>query len=250
MSKWFVGTPATEDKKQKPREAKERKQAKKQTYKLPTRLPSQQHLASAPHASGLATEINHPSDSKDHLMGALTREGKPTEGGEMVIEIYSDGDRESEDNDKPVIRPSKRMKARKSPTPSDTPEIEITAYIEVVSAPCTLKAKPTSVTRGPFFFTLENTYFQFLSSIAGCATGAQGIPSVAAIDKTQLTWKLSVPANDRKKPLSDKDGFRALLKKVAEVIGRKKDCSVIIMLPPLSKITRNVSATILLFIVY
>ena len=203
-----MGTPATEDKKRKQREVKaqKRKKAKKQTNKPCTRLPSQQHSASVPHASGSATEINLHSNSEDHLMG----ESKSGDGREMVIEIYSDleGDSESEDDNKPVItRPSKRMKAQKSPTPSDTPEIEITAYVEVVSAPRTLKAKPTSVTHGPFFFTLNYTYFQFLSSIAACAAGAQGMPSVDAIDKTQLSWKLSVPANDRKKPLSTKMAF-------------------------------------------
>lgn len=243
-----MGTPATEDKKRKQREAKGSKQAKKQTNKSPTRLLSQQHSANVSHAFGMATEIDLPSDSEDHLTGM----GKYREDEETVIEIYSDveGDRESEDNNKPVIRPSKRMKTRKSPTPSDIPGIEITAYVEVVSAPRTLKAKPTSVTRGPFFFTLDYTYFQFLLSIATCAAAGGAQPSIAAIDKTQMSWKLSVPANDRKKPLSDEDGFRALLKKVAEVIGRKKDCSVIIMLPPLSRIARNVSFTMLLFIIY
>ena len=51
-------------------------------------------------------------------------------------------------------------------------------------------------------------YFHFLSLVATCAAGTgKGTPAVTAIDKNQLTWKLSVPANDRKKPLSDEDGF-------------------------------------------
>jgi hypothetical protein len=95
-----------------------------------------------------------------------------------------------------------------------------------------------------FFFTLDYMYFCFLSSVATCAAGTKGTPLVTAINKNQLTWKLSVPANDRKKPLSDKDGFRVLLRKVAEVIGRKKDCSMVIMLSPLSKIATNMSSMI------
>jgi hypothetical protein len=247
VSKWFVGTPATETKKRKQREAKENKQEKKRANKPAARMSSQQNSATLGAATG--TIIDFPSDSEDHSMG---REGEPGQGEEIAIELYSDGEGNgetwtwSEDEHKPLteMRPSKRAKARKSPTPSDTPEVEITAYIEVVSAPRTLKAKPTTVTRGPFFFTLDSTYFSFLSSVATCAAGGKGTPSVNAIDKAQLTWKLSVPANDRKKPLSDEDGFRALLKKVAEVIGRKKDCSVVIMLPPLSKIATNVSYVI------
>ena len=59
-----------------------------------------------------------------------------------------------------------------------------------------------------------------------------------------------MPANDRKKPLSDEDGFQALLKKVAELMGRKKDCSVVVMLPPLLKVASNVSSSMLPFIIY
>ena len=248
MGKWFVGTPATEDKKRKQREAKEKKQAKKQIRKPHSRMAPPQRSASIPLASGAMAAT---SDGEDHFMGSDLERVSEGEDLETVIEIYSnvegDGETWTEDDNKPLadIRPSKRAKARKSPMPSDTPEIEITAYVEVVSAPHTLKAKPTSVTRGPFFFTLDYTYFRFLSSVATCAAGTgKGTPAVTAIDKNQLTWKLSVPANDRKKPLSDEDGFRALLKKVAEVIGRKKDCSVVIMLPPLSKIATNVSSVI------
>ena len=97
---------------------------------------------------------------------------------------------------------------------------------------------------------LDYMYFSFLSSVASCAAGTKGTTPVTTIDKTQLTWKLSMPANDRKKPLSDEDGFRALLKKVTELMGRKKDCSVVVMLPPLSKVASNVSSSMLPFIIY
>lgn len=248
-----MGTPATEARKRKTREGKEKKQAKKQLSKPHSRMAPQQHSGST---SGAATTtvIDVPSDDEDSFMGSdLEREDRVRE---MAIKVYSDveGNREtwSEDDNKQLadIRPTKRAKTQRSPTPSDTLEDEITAYVEVVSPPHSLKGKPTSVTRGPFFFTLDYTYFSFLSLVASCAAGTKGTTPVTTIDKTQLTWKLSVPANDRKKLLSDEDGFRALLKKVAELMGRKKDCSVVVMLPPLSKVASNVSSSMLPFIIY
>ena len=109
-------TLATEEKKRKQHKAKERN---KQTNKPPTRLPLQQHSASVPHASGLATEIKLPSDSKDFM-------GEYREGEETIIEIDSDVmDRESEDDNKPVIRHPKERGFRSLQLPQTPQKLKL-----------------------------------------------------------------------------------------------------------------------------
>jgi hypothetical protein len=164
------------------------------------------------------------------------------EGWDFDIDIGlavedSDGGIDSESEEMEDVRPFKKPK----PVQELVEAIEITAYVEIVSPPRTLKAKPTSVTCGPFFFTLESSYPEFLQSVTVCASVGNSVSSNGAIDKGQLGWKLSVPANDRKKPLSDERGYRALLKKMKVLSDKKKDCTIVIMLPPLSKVARNVS---------
>ena len=115
---------------------------------------------------------------------------------------------------------------------------EVTVYVELVSPQRTLKSKPTVSNRGPFFFNLTSTFHEFLQSLVLCTTG---LPSVGAIAKVHLTWKLAVPANDRSKPLYDDSGFRALVKRVKEVLDKKKDCAIVVSLPPPSKVPKHVS---------
>jgi hypothetical protein len=92
----------------------------------------------------------------------------------------------------------------------------------------------------PPFFTLESSYDEFLQSIATCTISSKGVPSVSAIDKTQLSWKLSVPANDRKKVISNEPGYQALIKKAAEILGKKKDCLIVVFVPQPSQVAKKV----------
>jgi len=251
VGKWFVGTPATEAKRRKKHEAEasKKKPEKSRIRKPRSRTQPRRALASdnsiSASGSGQIAVMELSSDVEE-AGGALDVEDEIDEGLELVLRSSDreDGDQlPSDDDDKQDIRPLKRAKTQVSPARSNSPEIEITAYVEVITPPRTLKAKPVSATRGPFFFTLDYTYVRFLQAIASCAAAdGHGIAAVAAINKSQLSWKLSVPANDRKKPLSDEFGFRALVKKVRELAVRKKDCSVIVMLPPLSKVANSVSS--------
>jgi len=74
-----------------------------------------------------------------------------SEGGDEDVDTVlaisnSDGGNESEDKEN--IRPPKKAKTVQEPLEV----VKITVYIEVVSPPYTLKAKPTSVTCGIFLY--------------------------------------------------------------------------------------------------
>jgi len=118
----------------------------------------------------------------------------------------------------------------------------ITAYIDIVNPPRSTKSKETTVTRGPFFFTTETTHFEFLQLIASAAT-EKNIPIINSINQAQLLWKLNVPANDKKKLLTNEQGYQALIAilKNRVTVEKSKDSSITVIMPPLLKNTSSVS---------
>jgi hypothetical protein len=155
-------------------------------------------------------------------------------------DISSDDTSDNEDQlaEKENEPPTKKLKTRP----------KITAYIEIVTAPRTLKEKPTPLSRGPFFFNLDTTRIDFLQSLASCCVEGHYAPTITSINHHQLFWKLQVPANDRKRPLSTEDGFRALIDKLADLSQKKKDTTIILSLPPLTRVAANVSCDSFLYI--
>ncbi|KIK04473.1 hypothetical protein K443DRAFT_57212, partial [Laccaria amethystina LaAM-08-1] len=146
-------------------------------------------------------------------------------------DISSDDTSDNEDQlaEKENEPPTKKLKTRP----------KITAYIEIVAAPRTLKEKPTPLSRGPFFFNLDTTRIDFLQSLASCCVEGHYAPTITSINHHQLFWKLQVPANDRKRPLSTEDGFRVLIDKLADLSQKKKDTTIILSLPPLTRVAAN-----------
>ncbi|CAA7264084.1 unnamed protein product [Cyclocybe aegerita] len=105
------------------------------------------------------------------------------------------------------------------------------------------RSSSSSTTRGPFFFTVETSHNEFLQSVVACAASGTHVPSINAINQSQLFWKLNVPANNKKKPLANVQGYRALILKVAALLNKKKDVTITIILPPLLKNIPSTSAT-------
>jgi len=192
VGKWFVGTPATKAKKRK-------KQATKAQKKASNPCATQCKL--------ILTKIAQAGESITSSISNTTDEALSHEGGsadaEVIINDSTDSGEDDELDDDIDARPVKKA----NPSEDELDDAEITAYIEIVTPPCTIKGKPTTTSRGPFFFTPKSSYDEFLLSIATCAIGGKGVPSVTAINKTQLSWKLSVPANNRKKALSNEQGY-------------------------------------------
>ena len=154
-------------------------------------------------------------------------------------EISSDDTSDNEDQlaEKENEPPTKKLKTRP----------KITAYIEIITAPRTLREKPTPLSRGPFFFNLDTTRIEFLQSLASCCAEGHYAPTITSINHHQLFWKLQVPANDRKRPLSTEDGFHALIDKLADLSQKKKDTTIILSLPPLMRVAANVSCYLFLY---
>lgn len=141
----------------------------------------------------------------------------------------------SNDADK-TERPAKHSKNEPALSPGP---IEITTYVDIISPPHTLKAKETSMTQGPFFFNTQTTQLDFLGLLAVCAVDPGFSLAVATINQSQLSWKLISPANNKKKPLSSKQGYWELLNKMNELSAKKKECTVTLSMPPLSKVAAS-----------
>jgi hypothetical protein len=238
VGKWFVGTPATEAKKRK----KQATAARKAQKKIPKPRTTQSKPIPTKKAQAAGESVSSSISNTADIDESLSCEDGSADS-ESDAEIISSDSADSGDDDNELdndidARPVK--KAKQSEDASELDDAEITAYIEIVTPPRTVKGKPTTTSRGPFFFTPKSSYDEFLQSVAACAIGGKGVPSVTAINKAQLSWKLSVPANDRKKALSDAQGYRALIKKVIEISGKKKDSSIVVFLPPPSRVAKKV----------
>lgn len=136
---------------------------------------------------------------------------------------------ENEDVDAST-RPGKKTKV---PT-------KLTAYMDIISPPRTLKGKLTTNSRSPFFFTVETTHEEFLQLVANCGVAANYAPTIGSINQSQLTWKQSVPASDKKKPLSNLDSYQAMITKLQLLLEKGKDTTIILSSPPLARVARNV----------
>jgi len=96
--------------------------------------------------------------------------------------------------------------------------------------------KETTTTRGPFFFTTETTHQEFLHLLAACADDGNKVPNVVSINQALLLWKLNVPANDKKKPLANGQGYQAMIGILKNRLTEKsKDRTVTLIMPPLLK---------------
>ena len=148
-------------------------------------------------------------------------------------DISSDNTSDNEDQlaEKEDEPPTKKLKTH----------LKITAYIEIITALCTLKEKLMPLSCGLFFFNLDTTRIDFLQSLASCCIEGHYVPIITSISHHQLFWKLQVPANDRKQLLSTEDGFHVLIDKLADLSQKKKDTTIISSLPPLTRVAANVS---------
>ncbi|EDQ99206.1 uncharacterized protein LACBIDRAFT_316809 [Laccaria bicolor S238N-H82] len=145
----------------------------------------------------------------------------------------SDDDDDKQSTEKENERPAKKTKTLTN----------ITAYIEINRPPRTLKDKPEPLSRGPFFFTLSTPRIEFLQSLASCSVEGSYAPTIASINQEQLFWKQQVPANDKKKPLTNEVGYKAMIAKLEELTKKGKDTTITLSLPPLSKVAAMPSDT-------
>ncbi|KAJ3500782.1 hypothetical protein NLJ89_g9638 [Agrocybe chaxingu] len=223
LAKWFVGTPATEAKKRKAQAAKAKKQ-KKKVSQGPVAPPSNaSHSRGRKVAPPVESELEPEKGDSDNSSGA---EMIVDEGENVEVENES-GDDDEEESEVP---PAKKMKVLP----------EVTAYVDIITPSRGVKGKESSITRGPFFFTTAMSHHRFLQSVVTCASD-NAISSVNAINQQQLTWKLHVPANDKKKPLANADGYQALISRIGSLLEKGKDATLTVFLPPLLK-TSNTSA--------
>ena len=213
MTKWFNGTPASEANKRKRSERK--------------KLKTQEANISASAARSFQS-VNMPIIVKEWVPEAAKAvEDSDQEDMLMDDEDESDSSADIVEGD---LQPTKRAKTLP----------EFTAYVDIVSPPRTSRRKESSTSCGPFFFNPETTHDKFLGLLAACAVDQPHFSaSIEAIVQSQLTWKLNTPANDKKKPLSTEQGYRALLKKMDELAKKKKECTVTLTMPPLSKIVKG-----------
>jgi hypothetical protein len=65
-------------------------------------------------------------------------------------------------------------------------------------------------------------------------------PTIGSINQNQLTWRQSVPASDKKKPLSNLDGYQAMISKLQTLLEKGKDTTIILSSPPLARVAKNV----------
>ena len=123
----------------------------------------------------------------------------------------------------------------------------ITAYIDIISPARSTKVKESTISRGPFFFTTETTHQEFLRLLAAaCADDSNTAPNVASINQAVLLWKLNVPANDKKKPLANGQGYQAMIGILSNRLTEKsKDSTITLIMPPLLKNTNAVCIFIL-----
>lgn len=141
-----------------------------------------------------------------------------------------------DDDDKQSTEKENEHPAKKTKTLTN-----ITAYIEINRPPRTLKDKPEPSSRGPFFFTLSTPRIEFLQFLASCSVEGSYAPTIASINQEQLFWKQQVPANDKKKPLTNEVGYKAMIAKLEELTKKGKDTTITLSLPPLSKVAATVS---------
>lgn len=216
MAKWFVGTPATEAKKRK-KNARKTAQTK-QAQAVVTRTGAGSSKA-ADHV-----EATVDNDEAGDASGGIESAGDGTSDEEDML---------ASDNARASTEP---MESRPAKRPKQLQPAEFTAYVDIISPPRTVRAKETSTTRGPFFFNAETGHLEFLGLLAACAVEPGFSASIAAINQSLLVWKLNTPANDKKKPLSSEQGYRALLNKMNELSMKKKECTVSLSMPPLTKL--------------
>lgn len=203
VSHWFRSTPDLEAKKLKAKEKKDRAKEKKL----------------------LAAKLKPSVKMKLSTLEAHT--GHQIEDAEDEIDELDSSSNASADCDRVENeRPAKKAKKLQ----------QITAYIDIVVPARTLKSKPTSDSRGPFFFTLETSHEEFLQSIACCTVAPRYLPTITGIDQTQLFWKLNVPVSDKKKPLANLAGYQAMSTKLATLLEKGKDSTITLSMPPLGKV--------------
>ncbi|KIJ97316.1 hypothetical protein K443DRAFT_9972 [Laccaria amethystina LaAM-08-1] len=129
----------------------------------------------------------------------------------------------SDDNDnKRSTKKENKCPAKKMKTLTN-----ITAYIEINCPLHTLKDKlePSST-----------SHIEFLQSLASCSVEGSYAPTITLINQEQLFWKQQVPANDKKKPLTNEVGYKAMIAKLKELMKKGKDTMITLSLPPLSKV--------------
>jgi hypothetical protein len=115
--------------------------------------------------------------------------------------------------------------------------------MDIITPPRTVKGKPTTDSRGPFFFTVDTTHEEFLQLVANCGVAANYALTISSINQSQLTWKQSVPASDKKKPLSSLDGYQAMITKLQVLLKKGKDTTIVLSTPPLARVANNVHFT-------
>jgi len=113
-----------------------------------------------------------------------------------------------EDQADEIARPMKKQKVAL---------VEIAAYVDIMPAAQTPKAKEVTVTCGPFLFTVETKHDAFLQGIVSCAMSKGQSHSISSINQSQLYWKFNVPVNDKKKPLLTVVGYQALISSMKTV---------------------------------
>ncbi|EDR07537.1 uncharacterized protein LACBIDRAFT_327872 [Laccaria bicolor S238N-H82] len=136
-----------------------------------------------------------------------------------------------DDDDKQSTKKENECPAKKTKTLTN-----ITAYIKINRPPRTLKDKPEPLSRGPFFFTLSTPRIEFLQSLTSCSVEGSYAPTITSINQEQLFWKQQVPANDKKKLLTNEVGYKAMIAKLEELTKKGKDTTITLSLPPLSKV--------------
>ncbi|KAJ7460444.1 hypothetical protein B0H11DRAFT_2198948 [Mycena galericulata] len=110
----------------------------------------------------------------------------------------------------------------------------MTVYLYVQASPPPLvqvrrntaaKAPAPKITPvGPFLFQSSLSYADFLAMLAkGCRTKANHLPV------NSMEWKFDCPTNSAKKPLSNADGYTAMIKTVKD---RRKDFVFSVYMPP------------------
>ncbi|KAG6901166.1 hypothetical protein C0995_016182 [Termitomyces sp. Mi166 len=117
----------------------------------------------------------------------------------------------------------------------------ITAYMDTITPLCTTKRKPLTESCRPSFITFDTTYKEFLKLVATCGTSPNYYPLITSINQTQLYWKLSVPLNNKKKPLENANSYKAMIIKLKVIIEKVKDPTITLSLPPFTKVAINLN---------
>ena len=230
VQKWFVGTPATEAKKRKKAPAKARKKGTKAN--APSPISSTVTIVGDDLAGSVTTDS--VVQDADFGEGGMDLSGASDVGCLDAVSIAgSDAGLSEAEDDEPASKKTKILP-------------KITAYIDIISPARSAKVKETTITRGPFFFTTETTHQEFLRLLATCADDGNAVPNVVSINQAQLLWKLNVPANDKKKPLANGQGYQAMIGILTNRLTEKsKDSTITLIMPPLLKNIRAVCIFIL-----